>query len=243
MSRSPMSRVAASCVAGLFLGFSPTALAHEDPLGCFLTNPSIVISVFRGNGTTGVVGSVSQCEHIFYQAKLQKASDSDSICAFSGGTFSLTTPDGVVHLISSNVPCIGGTTNEGCASAVSSLESDKIPYIVSDSDVSGGFIEATGSYSGGLSHESLTNTPGVSATTSKSTPDVARLCGDANGDNEISASDALLALRAAVHLDECSPVVCDYNGDGAVKTSDALAILRVSVGEEIEPRCCGDLTP
>src|SRR5690242_1214901 len=184
MSRSPMSRVAAPCVAGLFLGFSPTALAHEDPPGCFQTNPSIVISVFRGDGTTSVVGSVSLCEHIFYQTRLQKGSDSDSICAFSGGTFSLTTPDGVVHPISSNVPCIGGTTEEGCASAVKSLESDKIPYLVSASDVSGGSIEATGNYSGGVSHESLANTPGVSATASKSTPEVTRLCGDANGNND-----------------------------------------------------------
>jgi hypothetical protein len=56
--------------------------------------------VFRANGTTGVVGSVSQCETINYQARLQKAADNPQICAFSGGTFALTTPDGVVHVIS-----------------------------------------------------------------------------------------------------------------------------------------------
>ena len=94
---------------------SSSARAHNDPPGCFQTGPAIVISVFRANGTTGVVGSVSECETINYQARLQKGADSDTICAFAQGTFTLTTPDGVPHQISANVPCIGGTTGEGFA--------------------------------------------------------------------------------------------------------------------------------
>ena len=65
------------------LGSAGVARAHNDPAGCFQTGPAIVISVFRANGTTGVVGSVSQCETINYQARLQKATDSDTICAFA----------------------------------------------------------------------------------------------------------------------------------------------------------------
>src|SRR5437868_13350124 len=87
-----------------------TARAHEDPPGCFETGPAIIVSVFRADGTTGVVGAVSECETINYRARLQKTTDSDDICAFSGGTFSLTTPNGAVNPISANVPCIRGTT-------------------------------------------------------------------------------------------------------------------------------------
>jgi len=64
-----------------------SAQAHEDPPGCFQTGPAIIVSVFRANGTTGVVGTVSNCETINYQATLQKAQDSDDICAFSMGVF------------------------------------------------------------------------------------------------------------------------------------------------------------
>src|SRR5437868_3995666 len=92
------------------LATATVARAHEDPPGCFETGPAIIVSVFRANGTTGVVGAVSECETINYRATLQKATDSDNICAFSGGTFGLTTPDGTVHPISASVPCIGGTT-------------------------------------------------------------------------------------------------------------------------------------
>src|SRR6185503_10957822 len=125
------------------------ARAHEDPAGCFQTGPAIVISVFRANGTTGVTGSVSQCETINYQARLQKASDSDTICAFSQGVFSLTTPDGTVHPISANVPCIGGTTGEGCDSTVDFLDSVQFPYQIRTQDIVAGFVTATAQYTGG----------------------------------------------------------------------------------------------
>src|SRR4029453_18024934 len=52
-----------------------SARAHEDPAGCFETGPAIIVSVFRANGTTGVVGNVSNCETIIYQASLQKATN------------------------------------------------------------------------------------------------------------------------------------------------------------------------
>src|SRR5262245_44267243 len=84
------------------------AHAHTDPAGCSQTGAVVVVNVFRADGTTGVVGIVSACETIQYQARLAKSADSDAICAFAGGSFGLTTPDGVVHTISANVPCIGG---------------------------------------------------------------------------------------------------------------------------------------
>src|SRR5215204_6276962 len=104
------SRLAAAGALAAALLVSSSAQAHEDPPGCFQTGVAIIVSVFRANGTTGVVGSVSECETINYTARLQKGQDSDDLCAFSGGTFSLTTPDGVNHVIPPNpIPCIGGT--------------------------------------------------------------------------------------------------------------------------------------
>src|SRR6185436_17180767 len=94
------ARLASASALAAALFVSSPASAHNDPAGCFQTGPAITVSVFRANGTTGVVGSVSQCETINYQARLAKSADNPQICAFSGGTFKLTTPDGVVHDIS-----------------------------------------------------------------------------------------------------------------------------------------------
>src|SRR6185369_6230547 len=182
------------------------ARAHEDPAGCFETGPAIIVSVFRSDGVTGVVGSVSECETIRYRATLQKANDLDSICAFSGGTFSLTTPDGVVHTIDSNVPCIGGNTGlEGCLDAVNNEISPQFPYTVSPADVVGGLITATATYAGGVAHDSPLNTAGVGATTPKSTPVV--FCND-NNNCTIDVCDPAASGSGA-----CSntPVVCDDN--------------------------------
>jgi hypothetical protein len=98
VSVSQRTLVAATLGIAL-LASANVARAHNDPAGCFQTGPAITVSVFRANGTTGVVGSVSQCETINYQARLAKAADNPQICAFSGGEFSLTTPDGVKHVI------------------------------------------------------------------------------------------------------------------------------------------------
>src|SRR6185369_609470 len=159
------ARLAAAGALAAALFVSSTANAHEDPPGCFETGPAIVVSVFRADGTTGVVGSVSQCETINYQARLQKAQDLDTICAFSGGTFSLTTPDGVVHPISANVPCIGGTAGEGCDSTVDFFDSALIPYTVQQANIVNGFVVANANYVNGVVHDIDGNTPGASATT------------------------------------------------------------------------------
>lgn len=58
------------------------------------------------------------------------------------------------------------------------------------------------------------------------------LCGDATGDSQILATDALAILNAAVGLEgECTPLLCDCSGgmDGTTAT-DALAILQTAVG-------------
>jgi len=161
-------------IATVIAAVPRASVAHEDPPGCFLTGPAIIVSTFRSDGVTGIVGTIQDCEQIFYRATLQKAQDSPTVCAFSDGSFSLTTPDGVAHVISNPVPCIGGTDSaEGCLAATTFVQSGLISYTASPADVSGGLVTATAHYTNGVSHDSLPNTSGLSANTQKSTPVVA----------------------------------------------------------------------
>jgi hypothetical protein len=63
------------------------------------------------------------------------------------------------------------------------------------------------------------------------------ICGDANSDGDITAGDALIALKTAVGSAQCIKPRCDYNGDDLLSSSDALAILKVSVGQIVIPMC------
>ncbi|HEY2772863.1 MAG TPA: dockerin type I domain-containing protein [Candidatus Binatia bacterium] len=65
----------------------------------------------------------------------------------------------------------------------------------------------------------------------------AALCGDANGDGHVTASDALAALKTAVGSADCPVDRCDFNGDGHVLAADALAILKTAVGQDTTPSC------
>lgn len=76
---------------------------------------------------------------------------------------------------------------------------------------------------------------GTCGTTTTTLP--AERCGDANEDGNITSSDALRALKAAVGTTACSLTRCDYNGDGHLSASDALAILRVAVGQVVPTKC------
>ncbi|MFQ5352658.1 MAG: hypothetical protein ACE5D3_06260 [Candidatus Binatia bacterium] len=63
------------------------------------------------------------------------------------------------------------------------------------------------------------------------------LCGDANGSGALDINDALLVLRRAVGLSECSLERCDADGDGSVGIVDALLVLRAVVGIEASLVC------
>lgn len=69
--------------------------------------------------------------------------------------------------------------------------------------------------------------------------DVKVVMGDCDGDGEITANDARLALRYTVDLedlDEIALIAADVDGDNKVTASDARAILRATVDlEEISP--------
>jgi hypothetical protein len=195
-SNSAATMLHALLAAGALLVTTTRALAHEDPPGCFQTGPAIVTTVFRADGTTALVGAVSECETIHYRAALMKAVDDDTICAFSGGTFALTTPDGVVHTIEANVPCVGGTTAP-CDPGVRVIQSALVPYTVRPADVAGGLILATATYTSGTTHDSELDTAGITAATPKAT--VVVVCDDG---------------------DACTQNVCDPNAVGGAACSN-----------------------
>ena len=62
-------------------------------------------------------------------------------------------------------------------------------------------------------------------------------CGDPNGDQTVTASDALLVLRAAVGSDVCQRCICDADGSGTTIASDALLVLRIAVGLPLSLDC------
>jgi hypothetical protein len=85
------------------------------------------------------------------------------------------------------------------------------------------------SFVGGISRIKITNTAG-GIEADHIQLDRCILCGDANLDLHLSASDALTALRVSVGTGDCELCVCDTNSSTTVSATDALAILRKSVG-------------
>jgi hypothetical protein len=144
------------------------AAAHQDPPTCTIKTYTVVVDVLRGDKETPVVGSVSECEPIYYVATVRKSSTNDDrFCAFSGGSFTLITPDGTGHTISENVPCTGGK-NDPCSAQ--SFVSDAIDYTVRPEDVENGFVTAFARYSDGTAHSGTTHTEIDTLQTPKSTP-------------------------------------------------------------------------
>ena len=61
--------------------------------------------------------------------------------------------------------------------------------------------------------------------------------GGGNGDDGLTATDALIALNAAVGVSECDVCLCDIDGNGTIAASDALKILRIAVGAPLTRDC------
>ena len=63
------------------------------------------------------------------------------------------------------------------------------------------------------------------------------LCGDANGNRNVTATDALDALNTAIGSGSCPKFRCDFNGDDSILAFDALLILKTAVGIPADPNC------
>ena len=62
-------------------------------------------------------------------------------------------------------------------------------------------------------------------------------CGDADDSGSITASDALVTLRASIGLGTCDLCVCDVDDSGNISASDAQRILQYAVGTPVELTC------
>lgn len=63
------------------------------------------------------------------------------------------------------------------------------------------------------------------------------VCGDANHNGEVQATDALIALRAGVSAATCAVALCDVDSSGGINASDALRILTRSVNPSFVLTC------
>ncbi|MFP6626154.1 MAG: hypothetical protein VCA74_03715 [Deltaproteobacteria bacterium] len=85
----------------------------------------------------------------------------------------------------------------------------------------------------GVTTTTTTTSTTTTTTTTTTTLQTQTICGDADGNGTILASDALMVLKAAVGLvpeSECPTDVCDVDGNCSVLASDALMVLQRAVG-------------
>ena len=195
--------VALVLLSALF-GAGSLAYAHVDPPECSSSGVGLTLALFRADGKTGLKGLVSECERTVFRVTLRKADP--SVCAVSGGTLRLDTPDGVTHVLESPVPCIGGTTDDTnrrdtvpivCSSATS-LVTGLVPYAVRPADVRDGFVTAIARYDGGAFHDLPNDTPGA-----------------------VAATDRNAEVLFCTDADPCTRDICDPDAPGAAACSYA----------------------
>jgi hypothetical protein len=63
------------------------------------------------------------------------------------------------------------------------------------------------------------------------------LCGDADADDAVTATDALISLFASVGSASCEVCVCDVNGSGAITAVDSQITLAAAVGTAPDLMC------
>jgi hypothetical protein len=63
------------------------------------------------------------------------------------------------------------------------------------------------------------------------------VCGDASGDGQITATDALTTLNAAVGAGQCLLCICDVDSSGGIAATDALLLLNFAVGQDVNLTC------
>ena len=66
------------------------------------------------------------------------------------------------------------------------------------------------------------------------------VCGDADGNGDVTVTDGVQVLRAAAELpSSCTPAVCDVDGDGSVGVTDGVNVLREAAGLSAPDACSG----
>ncbi len=71
-----------------------------------------------------------------------------------------------------------------------------------------------------------------------SVPASAQICGDADGNGQVSVTDGVQALRAAAALSNtCTAARCDVDGNGSISVTDGVNILRKAAALPITENC------
>jgi hypothetical protein len=74
-----------------------------------------------------------------------------------------------------------------------------------------------------------------------SVPASAQVCGDADGNGQVSVTDGVQALRAAATLSTtCTAARCDVDGNGSISVTDGVNILRKAAALPITENCPGN---
>src|SRR5437870_2158672 len=115
------SRSLVTVVALLLVGAAQTARAHRDGAdngpNCNGVGVGVSLIPFHADGTTPLGSdSVSNCETLVFKSTVNY--QNQNTCAFESGTLTLTTPDGMAHIIAgppgspNAIPCVGGSAND-----------------------------------------------------------------------------------------------------------------------------------
>lgn len=82
-----------------------------------------------------------------------------------------------------------------------------------------------------------TTTTSTSSTSTSITMPISTVCGDTNGDDNVTAADALYVLKSAVGSKSCELCICDTDNNTNIAASDALRTLKKAVGQDIAMNC------
>jgi len=69
------------------------------------------------------------------------------------------------------------------------------------------------------------------------------VCGDANGDGNVTVSDGVQTLRAAAGLSSSCDTDCDFDGNGAITVSDGVNVLRKAADLPVLENCPNNGNP
>jgi hypothetical protein len=235
-----LSRSCIIALAGVAVLAAPSAWAHVDPANSNATGVAVTMTAFRFDGVTPVLpGTLTSCETVMYRATAAWAGGTNA--AFEGGTWSITTPDGVSHVVTpaGGVPCIGGTfddpdsANNGnrglCSGAPISIDSLMVPYQVRSQDIFNGSVTARTDYIDAWSHISATDSFGVGGVTpfplDVGTCDDALFCNAVEACDPVATDGTRLGLCVPGTPVQCADgfcfnEVCDEGLDQCVRSDD-----------------------
>ncbi len=161
ISRSIAAAFLATALISSYFIATPFVSADQDPIGCTGAGFTMFMDVFESDGVTPATVAIEGAT-LKYQTTLDHAGGAN--CNISGGTLTITTPDGTVTPLGA-VPLI--------TEAGSAFISSQVSYVVDAGDVLSGNVTGTSDWSNGTSHRNPHQT--LNGDSEISTPFLAKL--------------------------------------------------------------------